>query len=49
MDIEAQIEALCDAHDREMSRYGFGCSPYDDLYETYTNEELFPEDYMELD
>jgi len=48
MNDEMLIEALCEAHDREMSRCGLGCSPYDELYDTYAIEELFPEDYMEL-
>ncbi len=49
MSDEMLIEQLEMAHDREMSRYGYGCSPFDDLYDTYSTEELFPEDYMELD
>lgn len=28
--IDAQIEALCEAHDREMARLHLGASPYDD-------------------
>lgn len=28
--IDAQIEALCEAHDRDMARLHLGCSPYDD-------------------
>lgn len=28
--IDLQIEALVEAHDREMARLHLGCSPYDD-------------------
>lgn len=52
MDDEMLIEALCEAHDKEMSRICLGCNPYDDLYETYDEDELlqkyYPEDYMDL-
>lgn len=36
--IDAQIEALCEAHDREMARLHLGCSPYDD-----EDEPIFPD------
>lgn len=35
--LEMAIEALREANDREMARYGFGCSPWDEEPEDEDN------------
>lgn len=45
---EALIEALCEAHDMQMTALHLGVSPYDEATDEYTEKPDYWDQYVEV-